>query len=189
MAFTVEDGTGLANSNAYVSLVEFKAYQDDRGFSYAGKSDTEIQQAIVRATVYMGAKYRTRWKGIRVKTTQALDWPRSGVLTDDARYPDPAYRPALWPDLTYLVPEDVVPNDIKSACTMLAARELAVPGELSQVFERGGAVVATSASAGPASVSTTYAAGAPAATVYASVDGVLEVYLAGAKGLVPIVRG
>lgn len=189
MAFTVEDGTGLSNSNAYVSLAEFKAFQDDRGFSYAAYSDTQIQQAIVRATVYMGAKYRSRWKGIRVKTTQALDWPRSGVLTDDAKYPDPGYRPTLWPDLTYLVPEDVVPNDIKSACTMLAARELATPGELSEVFLRGGQVASESASGGPASFSKTYAPGAPAATVYASVDGTLEVYLQGAKGLVPIVRG
>lgn len=179
MAFVVEDGTGLANANAYVSLAEFKAYQDDRGSSYP--ADNLIQQAIVRATVYMVSRYRLRWKGIRVKATQALDWPRSGVLTED--YYDPPG------DLTYVVPDDVVPADIKSACTMLAAREITTPGELNEVFARGGQVASESASAGPVSSSKSYAPGAPAATTYASVDGILQPYMRGAKGQVPLVRG
>lgn len=190
MAFVVEDGTGKADANALLSLAEFKAYQNDRGLSYAGKSDAEIEHAIVRATVYVGAKYRRRWKGMRTHAEQALDWPRTGVITED--YAEPLFIPRIgrtYPDLAFEVPPNVVPNDVKSATAMLAGRELENPGELMQVFERGGMVTATTAKAGPVSVSTTYSAGAPAATAYATVDGTLSVYMRAGSGQVPLMRG
>jgi hypothetical protein len=81
MAFTVEDGTGLSDSNAYLSVAAFKAYCDDRGKSYSGFSDTQIQQAIVRSSDY--ADIRWRYKGIRLSTGQAMEFPRIDAAYDD----------------------------------------------------------------------------------------------------------
>jgi hypothetical protein len=84
MALTVEDGTGLTTADAFVSLADFKAYCDARGRDYSSLSDTALEQAIVRATQYLSDAYV--WQGWRVKErghqdgTQALAWPRSGVV-------------------------------------------------------------------------------------------------------------
>ena len=90
MAFVLEDGSGLTNSNAFVSVAAFKTYADDRGLVYSGTySDAQIEQAIVRATDYLSNSFA--WQGFRVKErndsagAQALAWPRTSVL-DSAGY-------------------------------------------------------------------------------------------------------
>lgn len=81
MAFTVQDETGLvADANAYVSVLEFKAYHDDRGGDYSAFTDTQIEQAIVRATDYVDSRFA--FIGRRRNDTnpaQATEWPRVGV--------------------------------------------------------------------------------------------------------------
>ena len=39
MALIVEDNTGLAGAESYISVAEFKTYADAHGHSYAGKTD------------------------------------------------------------------------------------------------------------------------------------------------------
>jgi len=81
MAFTVEDGTGLSGSNAYVSVAAFKTYSDDRGRSWVSFTDAQIQQSLVRASDY--ADIRWRFRGIRLVTSQSMEFPRSGAYYDD----------------------------------------------------------------------------------------------------------
>jgi len=76
VAFTVEDGTGVAGANAYISVAEAKAYWDDRGFAYGSYSDPQIQVAIVKATDYIEQRYRLRFKGLRESSDQPLSFPR-----------------------------------------------------------------------------------------------------------------
>lgn len=84
MAFTVEDGTGLSDANAYISVAEFKAYHDERGNSYeAACKDSTIQQAIIRATDYIEKRWRNRWKGVRESEAQALAFPRVYLFDED----------------------------------------------------------------------------------------------------------
>jgi hypothetical protein len=84
MALIVEDGTGLTNSECYCSLVFADTYHLDRGNTlWATMTSNEKEQAIRRSADYMRSAYRGGWKGYRIKTTQALDWPRANVVIDD----------------------------------------------------------------------------------------------------------
>ena len=77
MAFVVQDpDTPTTDANAYISVDYFKAHHDQRGNVYSA-SDTEIEQAIVRATDYQD----TRWTfaGYRKDVSQSTECPRSGV--------------------------------------------------------------------------------------------------------------
>jgi len=82
MALTVETGAGLADAESYASVAEFKAYAAKVGHDYTTPAypDTQIEQALRRATVWIDAKYRDQFQGTWTVSTQALEWPRSGVL-------------------------------------------------------------------------------------------------------------
>lgn len=101
MALIVEDGTGKADANAYVSEADCTAYLAARGKLIAG----DKEQAIIKATDFMMQKYRGRWQGIKKTQAQALDWPRYDVVVDG-----------------YSVASDIVPNEVKIACCELAFR-------------------------------------------------------------------
>lgn len=68
----VEDGTGVAGANAYISVSYATAYHAERGNAWAGTT-TEMEQAIVRASDYLD---QMPWGGTRLTTTQGLQWPR-----------------------------------------------------------------------------------------------------------------
>jgi hypothetical protein len=77
VAFVVQTPDApTTTANAYISVEYFKAYHDQRGNVYSA-SDTEIEEAIVRATDYVD----TRWTfaGYRKDLDQSTECPRSGV--------------------------------------------------------------------------------------------------------------
>jgi len=77
MAFVVQTpDTPLSTANAYMAVQAFKDYHDDRGNAYTA-SDTEIEQAIVRATDYMDSRWT--FAGSRQDADQSTECPRSGV--------------------------------------------------------------------------------------------------------------
>lgn len=82
MAFVVEDGTGLANSNAYVSVAEADAYFVESTNRWTGTSLAK-QKAIVRATRAVDLLGDGRFKGIKLLSTQALAWPREDAYDSD----------------------------------------------------------------------------------------------------------
>ncbi|WP_306150736.1 DnaT-like ssDNA-binding protein [Roseovarius sp. MMSF_3281] len=120
MALTVEDGTGLSNANAFVSLAEFKAFCDLRGHSYT--TDPLIEQAIVRATDFMSNSWA--WDGFKRKGRgnadgeQALAFPRTDLVDRDG----------------YAVPYDSVPQEIKDATIEVARVELTTPGAMTPTY-------------------------------------------------------
>jgi len=86
----VEDGTGLPNSNTYVSIEEAKVYWNDRGFVLHVHEDEEIKNALVRAADFL--TYGPHWKGRRLKdefhdSPQSLAWPRIEVYDEYRLYP------------------------------------------------------------------------------------------------------
>lgn len=85
MTLVVETGAGLTNANGYISVAAFKAHHDTRGVSYSTYSDTQIGQAIVRATDYIDRRFRRAFIGIRLTTTQSLEWPRLSAFYQDGR--------------------------------------------------------------------------------------------------------
>jgi hypothetical protein len=83
MAFVVEDGTGLPNSNALISPAFYREYHTSRGRTISGSvTDVQIQGWVVRATDYITKRFGTRFAGSRTLTSQSLPFPRTGVTID-----------------------------------------------------------------------------------------------------------
>lgn len=151
MALTVEDGTGLAAAESYVSVVDFKAFCDGRGYAYSGNSDTVIEQKLRTASSYIDTIFR--YKGARSSVAQAMEFPRVDCLD--------------WSSLPVLG----VPPRVKQACSELAFK--ALTENLYQDLDRGGKV--TSESVGPISV--TYADDAPAGKVWQLAHNLLQPFV------------
>ena len=168
MSLIVETGAIVAGAESYVSVTDASAFHAARGdTTWAGITTAQMEQALRRATDYMVHAYRLRWHGSRVSTTQALDWPRSLVPIVDS----PVY--------TYLA-TDVVPDEVKNACSMLARR--AAAGPLLDDQER----TKISVKVGP--IETAWAAGSSQAKKYAEIDALLRPYLKSGGGQIPMVR-
>ncbi len=85
MALVVEDGTGLANAESYVSV----AYADQHCVrfghaSWAALTETAKEVALRKATRYIDGRYR--FLGRKLFEIQALQWPRE-TLSEDWRWP------------------------------------------------------------------------------------------------------
>lgn len=77
--FTVEDGTGLADANAYITATEMREYFNDRGVTFS-ETDDELQLKIVEATDYVEIRFYNTFRGsAEFPETQALSFPRTGV--------------------------------------------------------------------------------------------------------------
>lgn len=117
----VEDGTGLANANSYVTV----AYADDYLESMGVTDWQPLQQPkkevlLVKATDYVDNTYR--WRGRKLTQEQALQFPREGVVDDDGN--------------------EVagIPRALKQAVCMCAS-VLMEEGDLYAVDDQSGAVV------------------------------------------------
>lgn len=77
MAFVVEDGTGLVDSNSYASVEYADTYFAMRGTLDWGNLAPEVkQQKLVLATDYIDVRWGPLLKSIPLTTTQALLFPR-----------------------------------------------------------------------------------------------------------------
>lgn len=115
MSLTVEDGTGLADADAFVSLEDCDTYCTAHGLTaWTGEpsSPADLKEAAIRrATAYLSNSFT--WKGSRLNgRAQALAWPRSDVEDEEGE----------------TVASDEVPVEVVSACCEIASRELATPG-------------------------------------------------------------
>lgn len=115
MALIVEDGTGVADSDAYPSRDVVVAYAAARGLSFPVADTDAADASIRRGTAYIDFTYRTRFPGQRKRfRLQALEWPRVGVV-DAQGFP---------------VGSSEIPVEIINATCEAAVRELASPGSL-----------------------------------------------------------
>lgn len=106
MAFTVEDGSGLAGSNSYASVAEADAYFSDRGETSWTGSSLEKQSALVKATQFIDASYT--FVGVIANNSQALAWPRYDA----------------WDKHDRAIAANAVPAQVKQACFELALYSL-----------------------------------------------------------------
>lgn len=105
-SFIVEDGTGLDNANALLTVAEADQIMENYGASsdWSGASNEIKENGIREATRFINMQYS--WKGWRVHTTQALQWPRSECYDDEDN----------------IVDYEIVPERIKEACAYLALK-------------------------------------------------------------------
>lgn len=176
MTLIVEDGTGRADAESYISVAGATVYHAARGnVAWAAlPDDTAREQALRNATGYMEQFYRARWAGRRMTGTQALSWPRAYVpmLDGPGSYgPNPSYYP-----------QDAVPVGVANACAELALR--AAVGQLAPDL----GPQKKSTTVGPISV--TYADGTRQSKKYLAVDNMLMPFFGGAgSGMnIPVVR-
>lgn len=119
MTLVVEDGTGVAGANSYISVADAATYHATRNNTAwadaASSPDTEREGALIRATTWIDATYRSRWPGTKLGgRTQALEWPREDA--EDANGDD--------------IGEDEIPQELLNALCEAALRELDSPGSL-----------------------------------------------------------
>lgn len=127
MPLIVEDGTGMADAESYISVAYADTYFDNRGITlWATLLAAEKEQALRRAIDYLGQVYRLRWKGSRVNGTQALDWPRAFVERDDFRYAGLNGAAVIGGQFYY--PSNEVPEEVKRANAEIAFK--AASGDL-----------------------------------------------------------
>jgi hypothetical protein len=79
MTIIVEDGSEVTSANSYASYADLVAYGALRG-TPADTIEEGGETLLIKA---MDSLYGMRWKGERVSTTQALEWPRYGVYLDN----------------------------------------------------------------------------------------------------------
>ena len=114
MTIIVEDGTGLANAESYVSVVDANTYHSKFGNDAWTDLDTSVKEQLLRkATDYMVAQYRLQYAGYRRYSTQSLDWPRLYVPLIDSLSAN------VFPQY---VDFDIVPTTVKNACAELALK-------------------------------------------------------------------
>jgi hypothetical protein len=90
----VEDGTGLADADSYLSLAGADAYHGALGNgSWATAAAAEREAALRRATQYLDTRYR--WRGEPLTDTQALAWPRTAAAWPVKRLQDATAELAL----------------------------------------------------------------------------------------------
>ena len=125
MALTVEDGTGLAGADSYVSVDDADAYSLNHGnpSSWSGQTEPQKEEKLRLATQGLDLEFYGKWLGTRKVSTQALDWPRDSVEDEDGNAVDNAS----------------VPERVKDACVELAM-ELAA-GKTIHVAQSDGATI------------------------------------------------
>lgn len=164
MALVTETGAGLPSAESYASVSDADAYWAVRGAptSWSSLTTAEKEAALRLGTEYLGQRYSGHWKGQRVTTVQALDWPRSGVVVDRI---EQVYS--------------VIPVALQRATI-----ELALKSRTASLFADETAQVKSEA-VGPISV--VYADGARQQTRFAGVEAMIRPLLK-AGGGIPIVR-
>lgn len=165
MALIVETGAGLPDAESYISVADATAYHAARGNAAwaALASDTVREQSLRKGTEYMLQAYRARWQGVRINSTQALDWPRFDVVVD-----------------SFDIDADLVPLEVARACAELALKVSA--GELLADEERA----VLSEKVGPLEV--TYDPYSAQAKRFKSIEAMLLPFMGSAPGRITTVR-
>lgn len=142
MVLIVQDNTGsVPGANAYISVQDFKSYHDDRGQSYDGHTDAQIEAAIVRATDYIDQRFVFVGKK-RLGRDQTTEWPRTDAWDRDRRSIND------------------IPVEVREACAEYAIRALSQVLNPDPERDATGRPIHSKAQAvGPISESVTYAYG------------------------------
>lgn len=174
MALVVEDGSGLSNSESYLSVVNADTYHADHSgsTSWNGASTENKEKALRLSTQYIDAIYRGQWQGQAQLDTQALSWPRAGVIDENG----------------FVVDWDTIPQRLADACAEAALKEL--DGDtLLPDLDGTGTIKREKVKAGPVETDTEYIGGVSPFKVFSMVEALLQDYLKSGGNSVTLSRG
>lgn len=84
MALVVEDGTGLSAAETPVSVADADAYFLRRGVTaWAPLAGPDKETKLIQGTEFVSSEFGQRFSGIRLKATQALPFPRVGIVDEE----------------------------------------------------------------------------------------------------------
>lgn len=140
MALTVEDGTLVADADAYVSTAEVDTYNTNYvgDTTWSGATDTAKEIAVRQATQFIDSKFASRFVGVLSDNDQSLMWPRAGAIGHDGRSYD----------------DDDIPDQLKNAVYELAIK--ATAEDLVPDIDTPGDVRRTKDAVGPLSTEVEY---------------------------------
>ncbi|AWJ93840.1 hypothetical protein Sp245p_28895 (plasmid) [Azospirillum baldaniorum] len=112
MALIVEDGTGVAAANSYISQADLDAFWSQRGNpSFGTMAADSVELLVIQAMDLFHALYGSWLRGRRVKVDQALEFPRADLYDNEG----------------LLRPKTMVPPEVKKALCLLVQK--AIDGE------------------------------------------------------------
>jgi hypothetical protein len=122
MPIVVEDGTGLATAESYLSVAGADTHHAGRSTAaeWAALTTGQKEAALRGATDWLVMVYRMAWKGTRVNAVQALDWPRNDVERADYAYGRGNGLTTISGD--YYYPSDEVPAEVEWATAYMALK-------------------------------------------------------------------
>ena len=163
MSLIVETGTASATSESYASVAYADAHFEAIGNPlWSTLLTIEKEQALRRAAMFMCQTFRMQWKGYRVSSVQALDWPRYDVDVPDL-------------GVSNIIMPDTVPDIVLKANVELAI--LAAAGELNPNKTQG----ILSKQIGPIKV--VYDVASPQGKQYTSINDLLRPLLQSVGGM------
>jgi hypothetical protein len=178
MAIIVETGSGVPGANSYISQATFETYAETHGLSIAGKTDDEIESAIIRARSWIDNNYRSRWPGVRTYGSgQTTQWPRKAGSYYYGTFVQSSYLSTVTDAEGLPIPINSIPAELIAAAAEAAWRELIKPGSLSPDLPRGGGI--KSVRAGSAGVE--FFDSAAATTTFQVIDDLLAGLLVSAE--------
>lgn len=86
MAIIVEDATGLATAESYLSVAAYKSYWLDRGVTVTD-TDPVIEANLRLATEYIDLRWGKSAPGLPITETQALCFPTDYFIVDPVALP------------------------------------------------------------------------------------------------------
>lgn len=101
MAITVEDGSGVAGANSYISIADAKAWASSRGLTFP-TVDADVEKVLLSAMDYLES-LRAQYSGSKSDPANPLQWPRQKATLDGV-----------------LILPTVIPTELKSAQVQLA---------------------------------------------------------------------
>lgn len=159
MPLDVEDGTGRATAESYISVADADTYHAAHGApsAWSASSTAEKEAALRAATDYIDRVYGPQFQGCRRTYTQRLYFPRDYVYIDD-----------VWQD------SSVLPRQLKEACAELALRSRTEANGLMPDLAEPGTIQSESVSVGSLSSSTVYMGGKSQIKQFRAVDFLIE---------------
>ena len=122
----VETGSGLTNSNAYVSIDDADLYHESRLHvtDWSGSSDDTKETALVWASSLLDQLID--WDGSKYTETQAMRWPRSGVYDVDGYSIESDEIPQFLKDATAEYARLLIADDLTAVNDLAGFKEIKV---------------------------------------------------------------
>jgi hypothetical protein len=86
MAIIVEDATGLATAESYLSYADYVTYWSDRGITVS-ETEAEIEVQLRLTTEYIDLRWGDKAPGLTISETQALSYPTDYFIVDPVALP------------------------------------------------------------------------------------------------------